>query len=164
MEKFTKLEIIQRYWQINRRVGHTYIALDGLLAFERKAIYVTTDRGVVEKLRERNDKIICFKPEAINLRMLAGFNCPLIVDHYAMQLLIEWHTKQVIERFKESVKERLTETDIFKQEYEARFDFHDHYCRTCSDGTKPGPGCINCRQTGYDQSPCINCPKLNNKE
>lgn len=37
--------------------------------------------------------------------------------------------------------------------------FHNHVCRTCSpDGKNPGQGCINCRQTGYDQSPCPNCP------
>lgn len=37
--------------------------------------------------------------------------------------------------------------------------FHNHVCSTCSpDGIKPGNGCINCRQSGYDQTPCPNCP------
>lgn len=32
---------------------------------------------------------------------------------------------------------------------------HAHACVTCSpDGRQPGPGCINCRQTGWDQTPC----------
>lgn len=30
-----------------------------------------------------------------------------------------------------------------------------HYCRSCSDGTEPGPGCINCRNTGWCQNPCL---------
>lgn len=34
---------------------------------------------------------------------------------------------------------------------------HKHYCLVCSDGRKPGPGCINCRSTGYDQTPCLDC-------
>jgi len=35
---------------------------------------------------------------------------------------------------------------------------HRHFCLVCSDGNSPGPGCINCRQTGMDQTPCLNCP------
>lgn len=32
---------------------------------------------------------------------------------------------------------------------------HSHACATCSpDGRQPGPGCINCRKTGMDQTPC----------
>lgn len=31
---------------------------------------------------------------------------------------------------------------------------HLHICVSCSDGTAPGPGCINCRDTGMDQTPC----------
>jgi histidine triad (HIT) family protein len=34
-------------------------------------------------------------------------------------------------------------------------DPHAHACVTCSpDGVLTGPGCINCRQTGMDQTPC----------
>lgn len=33
---------------------------------------------------------------------------------------------------------------------------HAHACVTCSpDARQPGPGCINCRQTGWDQTPCV---------
>lgn len=33
-----------------------------------------------------------------------------------------------------------------------------HACGTCSpDGTHAGPGCHNCRETGYDQTPCRTC-------
>lgn len=35
---------------------------------------------------------------------------------------------------------------------------HRHFCLVCSDGTERGPGCINCRETGMDQTPCIDCP------
>ncbi len=31
---------------------------------------------------------------------------------------------------------------------------HLHICVSCSDGTQPGPGCGNCRETGMDQTPC----------
>lgn len=34
---------------------------------------------------------------------------------------------------------------------------HPHYCVTCSDGETQGPGCINCRSTGFDQTPWPNC-------
>lgn len=34
---------------------------------------------------------------------------------------------------------------------------HPHYCVSCSDGHAKGDGCINCRQTGYDQTPWPNC-------
>ena len=34
---------------------------------------------------------------------------------------------------------------------------HPHHCASCSRDGKPGPGCINCRQTGYDQTPYPNC-------
>lgn len=34
---------------------------------------------------------------------------------------------------------------------------HPHYCASCSDGHAKGDGCINCRQTGYDQTPWPNC-------
>jgi hypothetical protein len=34
-----------------------------------------------------------------------------------------------------------------------------HACGTCSPGwpvaAEAGPGCINCRQTGWDQTPCL---------
>lgn len=34
-------------------------------------------------------------------------------------------------------------------------DPHAHACVSCSpDGVLPGRGCINCRQTGMDQTPC----------
>lgn len=32
-----------------------------------------------------------------------------------------------------------------------------HYCITCGSPAGPGPGCGNCRQTGYDQTPCRLC-------
>lgn len=32
---------------------------------------------------------------------------------------------------------------------------HAHVCASCSpDGEQPGPGCLNCRHTGMDQTPC----------
>lgn len=31
---------------------------------------------------------------------------------------------------------------------------HVHACVVCGTVGTPGPGCINCRQTGYDQTPC----------
>ncbi|MFI5895701.1 hypothetical protein ACIA5D_36960 [Actinoplanes sp. NPDC051513] len=31
---------------------------------------------------------------------------------------------------------------------------HAHVCVSCSDGIQPGAGCINCRNTGMDQTPC----------
>lgn len=34
---------------------------------------------------------------------------------------------------------------------------HPHYCVSCSDGETQGPGCINCRQTGMDQTPWPHC-------
>jgi hypothetical protein len=33
-----------------------------------------------------------------------------------------------------------------------------HYCITCGSKDGPGLGCGNCRQTGYDQTPCQLCP------
>jgi len=39
---------------------------------------------------------------------------------------------------------------------------HNHVCLTCSpDGINPGSGCINCRNTGMEQMPCVlldKCP------
>lgn len=33
-----------------------------------------------------------------------------------------------------------------------------HVCGSCSPRPDvPGPGCINCRNTGYDQTPCVPC-------
>lgn len=35
-------------------------------------------------------------------------------------------------------------------------DPHAHVCVSCSpDGARPGTGCGNCRQTGFDQTPCL---------
>jgi hypothetical protein len=34
---------------------------------------------------------------------------------------------------------------------------HPHFCVSCSDGEKAGPGCANCRSTGFDQSPWPDC-------
>lgn len=35
-------------------------------------------------------------------------------------------------------------------------DPHAHVCVTCSpDGRRPGAGCMNCRHTGMDQTPCL---------
>lgn len=34
--------------------------------------------------------------------------------------------------------------------------FYTHVCLSCSpDAQTPGPGCINCRRTGMDQTPCL---------
>jgi hypothetical protein len=30
-----------------------------------------------------------------------------------------------------------------------------HHCMTCGTEGAPGPGCGNCRQTGFDQTPCL---------
>jgi hypothetical protein len=32
-----------------------------------------------------------------------------------------------------------------------------HYCITCGSKDGPGAGCGNCRQTGFDQTPCLRC-------
>lgn len=33
--------------------------------------------------------------------------------------------------------------------------FYTHVCLSCSpDAQTPGPGCVNCRHTGMDQTPC----------
>lgn len=32
-----------------------------------------------------------------------------------------------------------------------------HHCMSCGTLDAPGPGCVNCRQTGYDQTPCKAC-------
>lgn len=34
---------------------------------------------------------------------------------------------------------------------------HPHFCLSCSDGETQGPGCINCRSSGFDQTPWPNC-------
>lgn len=34
---------------------------------------------------------------------------------------------------------------------------HPHFCVSCSDGETAGPGCINCRSTGMDQTPWPDC-------
>jgi hypothetical protein len=34
---------------------------------------------------------------------------------------------------------------------------HPHYCLSCSSGEAKGPGCMNCRQTGFDQTPWPTC-------
>ncbi len=35
---------------------------------------------------------------------------------------------------------------------------HPHYCVSCSEtGEASGPGCINCRMTGFDQTPWPDC-------
>lgn len=34
---------------------------------------------------------------------------------------------------------------------------HPHYCVSCSDGVDEGPGCMNCRWTGMDQTPWPDC-------
>lgn len=31
---------------------------------------------------------------------------------------------------------------------------HHHVCAGCSDGTRPGPGCGSCRNSGMSQNPC----------
>lgn len=34
--------------------------------------------------------------------------------------------------------------------------FYTHVCLSCSpDSQTPGPGCVNCRQAGMDQTPCL---------
>lgn len=33
---------------------------------------------------------------------------------------------------------------------------YTHVCLSCSpDAQRPGPGCVNCRHTGMDQTPCL---------
>jgi len=34
---------------------------------------------------------------------------------------------------------------------------HPHFCVSCSDGITQGPGCLNCRSTGFDQTPWAEC-------
>lgn len=35
-------------------------------------------------------------------------------------------------------------------------EYHEHKCSTCNGANG---GCINCRKTGYDQTPCKICDK-----
>lgn len=39
-----------------------------------------------------------------------------------------------------------------------------HYCITCGSADGPGPGCGNCRGTGFDQTPCRACDSAPGEE
>lgn len=68
------------------------------------------------------------------------------------------------------VHQLLDEIDLLKAEVEryqnpivtidlrpAHSRHPNHFCMTCSDGSRPGAGCFRCRNTGMDQSPCSTC-------
>lgn len=55
-------------------------------------------------------------------------------------------------------KERLMAMSIHQAVQQPDPYFHNHVCGMCSDGIHQGRGCVNCRNTGMDQSPCLNCP------
>lgn len=65
-----------------------------------------------------------------------------------------WHTQQVEAAVAQHKQDFVCHARPKPDPY-----FHNHVCSTCSpDHINPGSGCINCRQTGYDQTPCVNCP------
>lgn len=39
-----------------------------------------------------------------------------------------------------------------------------HHCLTCGTADGPGPGCVNCRGTGFDQTPCLACASAPGEE
>lgn len=71
---------------------------------------------------------------------------------------------RVIEWLEELRDRRIDERDAGTWPYPpdpqaARFPCgRSHVCVSCSPRPDvPGPGCLNCRQTGFDQTPCVPC-------
>lgn len=93
-ERLTNLEAICQFWAMNRQVGNSYLTIEGLRHFDRQAIYVSADREAMRQVKAENPHIIVQHWIFVTKEFLAGYHCPLVVDHYAMVQLTAEHTRE----------------------------------------------------------------------
>lgn len=89
-----------------------------------------------------------------------------LADHTAIEAMLvhrpdpssPWPQATSVGRWFHDVGDAL-EDEVFTEWQHRKKYFHNHVCASCSpDGRRPGIGCMNCRNTGMDQTPCPNCP------
>lgn len=87
-----RLHDILMYWRINRGAGHSEAQLQGL-SFEGTFIYVVTNRDQAQEVIRRCRILKKPQPRILtisdNETKLHGMRLPLVVDHAAMDLLVE---------------------------------------------------------------------------
>jgi hypothetical protein len=82
----SKIDEILNYWRANRGRGHTHTTIEG--AKQTGAIVIIANkqqRALYEPLGIPKDKILTIH-QLVSLR---GRTDPLVVDHYALELMVE---------------------------------------------------------------------------
>ena len=108
----TKLEALMQYFK--RQAGHTTAQLDGVKNTPNaKFIVATAKHGEMTGLSKK--QIACVSEIPKNLR---GFNGPIVVDHYALEVLIKEH----LDRYREIVNDYLI---VEAEYYEIQFKIQE---------------------------------------
>lgn len=110
----SKLEKLIEYYRINRQVGHTTLALQGL-TFDRPAIILVAHNIHVQILVKEYERLgvqvskdnfgwkirNCYiLPISWLMGETKGLNLPIIVEHYALDVLFMEHEEEVRLRIK----------------------------------------------------------------
>ncbi len=91
----SKLDILNDYYRMNRRVGHSYLGMSGLGLMNRPFIYLTEDRRIRAEVAAHNPHALVYGMSYLSKENLWGKQYPIIVDHFTLQLLIDEHNKEV---------------------------------------------------------------------
>jgi len=93
---------ILSYWRVNRGRGHSEVLMRGAEASERCIIVVANDhqaRDYRERTKASRHIVVTIHDQP---QKLYGLQLPLVVDHFAMQLLCEQHTEKLVRMSTES--------------------------------------------------------------
>lgn len=115
----SKLENLMHYYSLSRRVGHTQLMLEGV-NFKRPAIVLAISFSQASELHDRakeiaDESVLCTatKVGEVEFRTIELLNDldftlgidplnykPIIVDHFALQYLIQEHERELMKKWK----------------------------------------------------------------
>jgi len=108
-----KLEILDLYYRKNRQVGHTFAMLNG----------AKSDKDIIVIIAEETQKSYIELPKRQMINMsnlhekLLGRKNPILVDHFAIQLMY-WDMKKELEKKDEEIETLKTLNKILKRRLE----------------------------------------------
>lgn len=92
----TELEKIVEYYELTRQVGHSHAQIYGLKNADNPVILFSSKYSTGQQIKEKcnNQKIII----ATNSDQLRGMHDPLVLEHHALNELLENHTREYKKR------------------------------------------------------------------
>lgn len=110
----SRLENLMRYYAANRQVGHTTMMLQGITIDREQIVIVDSARTARLLIRQLEIPPVYINIVGLQIgktlfkttqwldKEYLRFNCPVVIDHFALQILVEEHTKEIYEQANKS--------------------------------------------------------------